>query len=227
MKYIVLMLCAFAVLTFQPNSARADWFDGFEDYAVGSGLHGQGQWFGWENDPGADAFVSDLYAHSGLNSAQIISTSDIVHRYAGYTTGVWEYIAWMYIPTPFTGQTYFILLNTYAGQESNWSVQVYFTESVVHSEFDDAELPVITDQWVELKVVIDLDADMQTFFYGGTVLYQKSWTEGVSGGGVLNIGGVDLYGNGADTVYYDDMSLSPPVVSEESVSWGRIKNLYR
>ena len=77
-------------------------------------------------------------------------------------------------------------------------------------------------------LVIDLDTDVQTCYYGGNLLYSKSWTEGMSGGGVLNIGAVDLFGNGADTVYYDTMSLAPEgATAVEPSSWGKIKHSFR
>lgn len=68
----------------------------------------------------------------------------------------------------------------------------------------------------------------QTFFYGGDVLYaDASWTNGASGGGELNIACVDLYGNNAASVYYDDMSLQPAGVATEQTSWSQIKGMYR
>jgi hypothetical protein len=70
-----------------------------------------------------------------------------------------------------------------------------------------ASLPLITDQWVELRLEIDLEGDNQAFYYDNQFLYQGSWAEGVSGGGILNIGAVDLFANGASSVYYDDLSL--------------------
>ena len=230
LKCAVLLLGAIALFTYLPTTAQADWADDFEAYEVGSGLHGQGGWEGWNADPAFDATVSDLYAHGGTNSAEILPTSDIVHEYEGYTTGIWEYIAWMYIPGDFTGETYFIMLNTYVPNgDQNWSVVVSFMDGMVSAPFTDpaAALPMITGQWVELKVMIDLDNDLQTFFYGGDMLYEASWADGASGGGELNIGAVDLFGNGASPVYYDDMSLQPAGVAVEQASWSEIKSLYR
>ena len=56
--------------------------------------------------------------------------------------------------------------------------------------------------------MIDLDGNTQNFFYGGQLLFSSSWTEGMSGGGALNIAAVDLYANGATSIFYDDISLS-------------------
>jgi hypothetical protein len=209
MRKLVLAFGAAAVLAL-PALVCADWYDDFDSYVAGSGLHGQGGWLGWGGDPTWDAYVSDLFSLSSPNSVEITGNSDIVHEYSGYTTGQWTYTAWQYIPTCFEGLSYFILLNTY-GAVNNWSTQVGFdsTTGMVESEFEGNTLPLIYDQWVELRVEIDLDLDTQDIFYGGTLLSSKSWTDGVSGGGALNIGAVDLFANGASPIYYDSMSLVP------------------
>lgn len=225
------LLCLFGILALLAcltPTARANWADDFESYALGSGLHGQGGWAGWEGNAGADAYVTDAYALSGTQSVEIISTSDIVQEFSGYTSGVWDFVAWQYIPGNHTGDTYFIMLNTYGVGVHNWSVQVQFSGGVVTSQNENTTLPWITDQWVEIKVEIDLDTDQQSIYYGGTLLSQKSWSDGVSGGGALNIGAVDLFSDGADTVYYDDCSLMPAGATPvEATSWGQIKNSFR
>jgi len=60
---------------------------------------------------------------------------------------------------------------------------------------------------MEIRVEIDLDIDQQTFFYGNDLLFRGSWTDGMSGGGSLNIAAVDLFANSTTEVYYDDISL--------------------
>jgi MYXO-CTERM domain-containing protein len=60
-----------------------------------------------------------------------------------------------------------------------------------------------------VRFEIDLDADVQDIYYDGNLLSSKSWTDGVSGGGALNIGAVDIFANGASPIYWDDMSLVP------------------
>jgi hypothetical protein len=58
-----------------------------------------------------------------------------------------------------------------------------------------------------LRVEIDLNSDNQDFYYNDQLLYSGSWADGVSGGGILAIGAVDLFANGASSVFYDDISL--------------------
>jgi uncharacterized repeat protein (TIGR01451 family) len=195
-----------------PSGILADWGDSFDTYAAGSSMHGQGGWKGWGNDPAATAYVSDAYAQTPDNSVLITDTNDLVHEYSGYTTDQWVYTAWQYIPAAATGESYFILLNTYddSGATNNWSTQVNFnldTDQLSNDGPAGGVLPIINDQWVEIRVEIDLVNDIQTFYYGGDLLFTGSWTEGLSGGGALNIGAVDLWGNDAGPVYYDSLSL--------------------
>jgi len=194
------------------SPALVDWSDNYDSYATGSQLHGQGGWKGWFNDPAAGALTSAAQAHSAPNSAAIVGASDLVHEYSGYTSGQWIYTAWQYVPAGFSGITYFILLNSYddGGLNLNWSTQVNFDSAlgqVVNDGATGGTLPLVTGQWVEIRVEIDLDADTQDFYYNNQLLFAGTWTEEQSGGGVLNIGAVDLFANNASVVYYDDVSL--------------------
>lgn len=210
----LLMFGAGVVLAAMPVTAFADWFDDFESYAPGSGLHGQGGWEGWLGDATWDAYVTDTIAYSGSNSLDSVGTTDIVQPFSGYTSGQWTFSAQQYIPRGFSGESYVILLNTYTGSQ-NWSTQVRFDSALgmVESEFEGAQLPLIFDDWVEFRVDIDLDANSQSIYYDGSLLSAKSWTEGVSGGGALNIGALDIFANGATSIYYDDISLVPEPAS--------------
>lgn len=225
-RFIVALV---ALLTLGSAVAQADWYEDFEGYPAGSGLHGMGGWAGWNNDPAGDAVVTDLYAFNGVQSVAIAGAADIVQAFGGYDAGIWTLSAWMLIPAEFVGETYFIVLNTYVpngGQ--NWSVQVRFTNGLVATDSPGGEsLPWITGQWVELRLVINLEADTQTFYYGDSMLYQASWTDGVSGGGALQIGALDLFANGADPVFYDDIMLISDTVATRSMSLSAIKALFQ
>jgi hypothetical protein len=200
-------------LDWQLFEGEVGWSDNFDSYTTGFQLDGQGGWSGWGNDPTAGALTSDVQARSIPNSVDIFGDSDLIHPYSGSTTGVWIFTAWQYIPNDFAGTTYFILLNTYTDGETdtNWSTQVIFN-SVSGELFNEGPangtLPIIKGQWVEIRDEIDLDADTQTFYYGGEILFTDSWTEGMTGGGALNIAAVDLFADGASSVFYDDVSLS-------------------
>ncbi len=101
--------------------------------------------------------------------------------FSGYTSRVWVVTAQQYIPDDFAGRTYFIIENVYndALQNLSWSTQVAFDSATRNVEneaaaADPGTLSYIAGQWVELKLVVDLDADMQTFYYDGQELYSGS-----------------------------------------------------
>ncbi|HRI56725.1 MAG TPA: hypothetical protein PK170_06480, partial [Anaerolineae bacterium] len=224
-------------ITEEPVAAPelANWSDNFDSYATGSQLHGQGGWKGWANDPSAGALTSGQQFRSSPNSAAILGASDLVHEYAE-TSGQWVYTAWQYVPADFTGQTYFIMLNSYddAGSSNNWSVQVMFNGAANTVTNDGGvsggSLPLVRGQWVEIRVEIDLNADTGAFYYNNQLLYTGTWSGQVSGGGAAAIAAVDLFANGASVVYYDDMSLvsasQPTVCSTPSdIPWVSVSPL--
>ncbi len=202
-----------------PKTMDRDWSDNFDSYTNGQLLDGtpdDGGWKGWGNVPAAAGMVTDAYAHSAPYSDKIWVDSDNVHEYTGYTSGPWIYTAWQYIPTDFSGMTYFIMLSSYddTGATDVWAVQVHFDSELglVESEFAGDQLPLITGQWVQIRCEIDLTADWLQIFYNNVLLSEHAWTDTVqgTGGGSLNIAAVDLFANGATPVYYDDISLLPP-----------------
>lgn len=184
------------------------WYEAFDAYNPGTGLHGQGGWEGWGGDPAGDAYVTAAQGMYGSQSVEIVGASDLVRTYCGCVFGRWTFTAWQYLPADFSGQTYFILLNTYGGA-NNWSTQLRFDSGlgVVESEYETAQLPLVTGEWIELRIAIDLDANTQEIYYDDALLTTKSWSEGVSGSGAVEIAAVDLYANASTPVYYDNLSL--------------------
>ena len=198
--------------------ANAQWADGFETYASGSVINGQGGWKQWDSAPNLTSIVlssgGSFVSHTGANCVGVFSdgaqTSDLVHEFTGYTSGNWDFKAYSYIPlaNPAPGQAallgnvYFLLLNTYADfGPYNWSVQLTMNPATGVWTVDagspaTATGSLIFDTWVECKASIDLTADTCEVFYNTvSTAPAYSWTGGVfgGGGGVLNIACVDLY----------------------------------
>ena len=216
MKRLLLLFTATAVAGWLSCTTQAQWNDNFDSYADGQWLDGgadDGGWKGWFNDPAAGAQVTSAFAHSSPFSVDINGAADLIHEYDGATYGLWTYTAWQYIPSNFSGLSYFILEDRYNDDniDLHWAVQVRFdsTLGVMESEFDAYQLPYVTDQWAEIRIEIDMDTDWHTFYYNDVPLYSKAWTAGPNNDflGSLDIGAVDLFANGASSVYYDDMSL--------------------
>jgi hypothetical protein len=235
MKRTTLCLLAGAVAYAIPAVALAgDWLDGFETYDCEADIcaaDGTGGWVSWDgSDSSTNGRVSCSPDHPVLTGEKSLrglgggaTADDLVYTYSFINTGYWAYTAWMYIPSgAYNGQThYFILLNQWGpnGAGANWSTQLRCDpqSGTINSEFEEVSRPLVLDQWVELKVLINLftpeqdplGGDMQNVFYNGNLLTSKSWTDGVSGGGTLSIQAVDLWFNDVtvEYVYYDDMSL--------------------
>ena len=207
--------------TVEATFTGSNWSENWDAYANGQQMHGVNGWQGWDNNPAAGALVSDVQSHSSTNAIDISGATDLVHKYAGYTSGKWIYTAWQYIPTNFSGTTYFIMLNQYNdGGPYNWSVEVKLdsgTNQISNDGPAGGVLPIIRDSWVAIRVEIDLTNDVLTFIYGDQQLFTGTWTGGMSSAGALNIAALDLYANGASPVYYDDLSLKPAQVLTTSV----------
>jgi hypothetical protein len=202
-------LLAAVVLAMASGAASAQWSDNFDGYANGTSLHGVGGWKGWDNDPTWTALVTDAQSLSSPHSVDINGDADLVHEYDA-AGGQWTYTAWQYIPTGFTGQSYFIMQNMYNdGGPYDWSIQTDFDAStgMMTDTYSLDTQPYLLDQWVEIRVEIDLDNDFREFYYNGALFSSWTWTTGVDS--LLEIGAVDLFAQSASTIYYDDMSLVP------------------
>jgi hypothetical protein len=179
----------------------------FESYVVGSDLHGQNGWKGWDNTPSAGAPVSSAFAFSGANAVEVVGSADLVHEFA-VAGGAIRFSAMQYIPAGSTGSTYFILLNQYGdGGPYDWSIQLKFDLgagiATAEAEGGGATAQILFDQWVEIAFVIDLDANTCDWYYGGTLVTTHPWDNDAHG----TLQAIDLFGNSASPVYYDDITI--------------------
>lgn len=189
----------------------ATFFDNFDSYAAGSNVHGQGGWRGWDNAPAAGAVVSSAFSSSAANSLNVTGGSDVVQSFTGASSGVWTFSLMQYVPTGSTGTSYLILMNQYTDVVGpyNWSVQTTFNldTGVVGSDMAPGTQPLIRDQWVPYRAVIDLGADTVSEYYNNALVVTHPWKSGTES--TLTIAAVDLFANGAGPVYYDNVSLVP------------------
>jgi hypothetical protein len=184
-------------------------YDGFEDYSVGSDIVGQGGWEVWHLG-GEHSDVSDETAASGSNSLKHRPLSDVVQRF-DINEGIHYVSVMTYIPSQNAGVGFVILLNQYGDPSSdNWSAQVQLDPQLgtVESQYDSHTTALITDQWVELRFDIDLDLDLLDISYNGETFAQGLvWSENISGGGITSLACVDLFNNGFGPVYFDDVAV--------------------
>jgi hypothetical protein len=176
--------------------------DDFESYVAGSAMHGQGGWKGWAGDANAGAPASSTVANSGAISVEILKSSDLVHEFAA-AGGKWIFSLMQYCPSGTSGKTMCILMNQYndPGTGLDWSVQDEFDLGA--GVIGGTTTPLVFDKWVELQYIIDLDKNTVDKYYDGKFFGTQQWDDNVHG----TFQAVDLYGNNASSVYYDDVSL--------------------
>jgi hypothetical protein len=222
-------LCAGALLACT-GAANAQFTDNFDSYTPGV-LCPQGGWEEWAGSVDVCGDVSTDFAFDGTQSLKITGNpggssgagDDTIHRFPNFMGGVWEFSIQTYIPTGAQGSAYILLLNTYDDPPGSplstyrWSLQVrldHDVDLVVAEGLGGESVPLIRDQWVEFKAVIDLDNDLVDMFYNGAEFASdRSWINGVSLGGEPRIQCLDLYGNeptggGTTGTYFDAISLT-------------------
>ena len=200
------------------EAAAVAFAEDFDSYAADSDLQGQNGWKGWNGDAGSSAPVSSAYAASGANAVEIIPSADLVQEF-DIAGGTWVFSTMQYIPSGSTGTTYFILLNSYDdGANQDWSVQTLFNldAGTVSSYYvEGSEAAIVFDEWVELKLVIDLDNNVVDEYYNGALLANHQWDDNEHG----TIGAIDLFGNSASSVYYDDITITQAGAVWEGDLW--------
>jgi hypothetical protein len=212
--------CAVALLA---GAASGQFSDNFDSYAVGD-ICAQSTWEPWT--PGTDVcgVVNDEVFFSGGRSLFVEGAiggtggggDDTVHQFSGITSGQWSFSAMTYMPSTAFGKASFILLNTFpATVNPDWSVVIEldsdFSEVFVWPSTATG-VALKTDEWVELRVDFDLDADTAEYFYDGASFWSTTWTGAIEPGGQPRLQAVDLYAGepaslGHSGMYYDDVTL--------------------
>ncbi len=205
------------------NPPGLGWSDNFDSYPDGTVLYNVGGWTGWDNNPAAAGTVSSAQARSAPHSIAVSDTADAIHPLTGIQGGQWTITAWQYIPSGLSGMTYFIVNSYYQHNGPYfWTVELHFnpaTGQVTDALRDPggtSPLPIIYDQWVEIRIEVDLDTSLGTVsqYYNNQLLFSGNWIVGAVG--QLAIANIDLYAPHSTVVYYDDISVvptSPPVPS--------------
>lgn len=217
MRKLSVLVAALAMVSVCSLASAQAFNDDFESYAAGTVLHNVAGWKGWGNAVGAASPVSSKYAYSGVKSVEIVPAADLVHEFTA-NGGVWQFSAMQYVPKEATGETYFILLNQYddPGATNDWSVQLHYNAAsktiTAEAMGGSATATIIFGRWVQLKFIIDLDQNTCAWYYDGILITTHTWDDNNH----TTLQAVDLYGNNASPVYYDDIRLAPYVAFSAS-----------
>jgi len=195
------------------------WLDDMDSYVAGEYLALQSdEWTTWSGTPGGadDGYVVDELAFSGSNSLKVEgSTTDLVHEFGMFTSGVYEVSMMMYIETGHGG--YYNLLHFFNGTSSEWGMEVYFgsngTGSLCATAQNITAFSHPVGSWFDVMCIIDLDADWAEYYVDGTFVYEWQWsidTNGVQGSCEFGATDIYAYALAGDTpmFYCDDILLN-------------------
>ena len=200
--------------------------DNFDSYTVGDYIAEVGDdWTTWSNAPGGaeDALVTDVEASSPSNSVVVELNQDLVLIMDDYTSGVYTYEMKMFVPTGYCGY-YNLQVTNVPG--TGWAFQIYFqTDGTALADAGAAGALTYAfnhDEWMDLKIVVDLDTDWATYYHDGVEMIGWQYTLGTFGAGIpLSFGGVNIFGGAnsggpGDTpmFYFDDVVLSSGAVRD-------------
>lgn len=204
------------------NTAVAQWTDGFESYAAGTPIEGQG---GWESWTGAVNYpyntVDGSMAFSGSRSLRVVGSggacafcSDTTYELpTPITTGSWSLTVWQYVPSSFSGQSYFLGLNDYAQPAGpySWALQAHvesasarFTVDALGTGTNHAgPQPIGFDRWVPIEVELSPATRDIAVSYDGVLMRTAVYTGPSAFDAIDLFPGTDL----TSAIHYDDFSL--------------------
>lgn len=196
------------------SGASAQWTDNFDSYPAGP--LNSGGWDGWDGDASAYGIVTTNEFRSAPNSLQANGTVDAVYNFNGaYTAGQWAVTGWVYIPSDMDDLTYWIIQNDYThGGPYDWTVEVAM-DPINGEVIEDIQdiygdgtnvLPLITDQWVEIRSEFDLDNNHVATYYNDQLLAEGDID--IRDLGPIEIANLDIYGPQANPAYHDDISVA-------------------
>ncbi|MCP4450135.1 MAG: discoidin domain-containing protein, partial [Planctomycetes bacterium] len=177
----------------------------FDLLPVGSNMHDVPGWEGWFGDAQGGARVTDTVAYSGTNSLEIVGTrDDLVPNWPRVESGVYVSSVMQYVPTGTDGSMYFGLLSDYGvnGDKlarlgtvlSNCTTGMVYVNDLAAGTR--TETPLLRDQWVQIRIVMNVGGNACDFFYGDVLLGSLECP---------SAGGYDIWpDDDVDVVYYDD-----------------------
>lgn len=231
MKKSILTVAILAMTTTGLMGATVS--DNFDSYTAETTIPTEGQWIGWGGDAAMNGIVTAGPANSSPNSLAVTGgngTDQVLELGYGEKTGSWLFRTMTYVPSANKdGQQYFNLMNTFdqANSTFHWSnVEVTwemrtgqtYTDQVRLASKAEEAIPITYDEWVEVKAEIDLIADSVEVFYGGTSIGATTWAKDTQP--VHGIDAFDIFpiGDIAETMYYDDISLTQTAIPEPSAT---------
>lgn len=162
-------------------------YEDFDSYKAGEylGTESNGLWTTWTNQPASseDTYVSNEESFSGNNSIKLEGGGvvDVVLPLGNHSSGHWTVSFMMLLPEGNGG--YFNLLHAFDNANSNWAVQVYFSETgagylTVGGEALAINFSHPTGSWFEVVANIDIDNDEAELYVDNNLAHSWVWSVG-------------------------------------------------
>ena len=184
-------------------TAPVGWSENFDSYGVGSDINGQGGWQNIQVFRPTPLKVSSTYSRSGGTSLELTPQTQqgdiriVGHPCPQATGGIWEVCFWWYVPDS-TEHAFFQIDDQLHARELSCDHE-YLTL------WDGATLvpaTLITDRWVPVRYLVDLDNDSYQVWYDGDSLYTGVFPASDI---TFVVGAL----NGTSSTYIDDVSVVP------------------
>lgn len=148
-----------------------------------------------------------------MKSLKIVQNNDQVKvlNPTPLTTGSYKISFMVYIPAGKAG--YFNTLQTFAGNNSDWGMEVYFDANGTGRCFGGSATAQTFSwtpgQWHMVEHYVNLNTNQSQFYFNGQLIKQWQWTLGANGsGGPNTLHAVDLFGATAnDQMYVDNFKF--------------------
>ncbi len=183
-----------------------DFSDDFESYDAGFELPDDDPvWTTW-NETATDGMVTDIFSFSGEQSLLVEDGDDVV-ALLGITEGIIEISAMVYIPSDHTGASHFILMNEYeANGTQSWGLQIDIDPAAQTIGIGANAIPLLLDTWAEIRVIVDLNTDLQYVYYDDEEL---AFNLDFASSSVVELSAIDLYADtGSSGFFVDDIFVS-------------------
>jgi len=205
MRHFTLLTMVLAIVSMGSIVSAQLLDENFDSLGVGTNMQSVEGWEGWYGDESVAGHVTDEQAHSGNHSLRFTRPVDATPFWNSPTSGNWILSTMQYVPSAATsGDAYYGVLHSYeegTAGSAGWITEVisdFAAGDVRISGGDTVRVPLVRDAWAEIKVELDFDAQVSTFYYNGEYLGTRE---------APSLSGFDLWANSDDVMYFDDFWL--------------------
>ncbi len=189
----------------------------FEEWTVGEYLvlnDESGFWTTWTNSPGGveDALITDDQASSPTQSVDVNGSTDLILKLGDKTSGKYQLNVKYWIVPDNAG--YINIQHFQNAPGTEYAFEVYFGatgDGYMNAGGDNAAtFTYLQEQWIQLKMVFDLDNDWTEFYIDDELIYEWQFSLQAQGvPGTLQLGGFDIYAGAPEGetahYYFDDV----------------------